>query len=82
MKLPYKSSSPKTGVVTYEIVDSAIILEFKDGKYRYAYNATKPGAIHVAAMMERDCRYGFEHLPQPACPRELRRQAPADFIAR
>jgi hypothetical protein len=52
MKIPYKSGSPKTGVATYEILDSAIILEFKDRKNRYLYNSVKPGAKHVAAMME------------------------------
>ena len=52
MKIPYKSSSPKTGIATYEILDSAIILEFQDRKNRYLYNSAKPGAKHVAAMIE------------------------------
>ena len=52
MKIPYKPSSPKTGVATYEILESAIILEFRDRKNRYLYNSTKPGAKHVAAMIE------------------------------
>ena len=52
MKLPYKSSSPKSGVVSYEILDSAIILEFRGGKSRYVYDASSPGAQHVAKMIE------------------------------
>ena len=52
MKFPYKSRSPNTGVATYEILDSAIILEFKNRKHRYLYNSEIPGAKHVAAMSE------------------------------
>ena len=52
MKLPYKSRNANSGVVAYEILDSAIILEFKDLKHRYLYDATKLGAKHVATMIE------------------------------
>ena len=52
MKLPYKSRNPNSGVVNYEVAGSAIILEFKDAKYRYVYDATIPGPEHVAAMIK------------------------------
>lgn len=49
-KIPYKSPNPNSGITTYEIRDDAIILEFKTGKYRYVYDAAKPGPEHVTAM--------------------------------
>ena len=50
MKIPYKSQNPNAGITSYEVLDDAIILEFRDGKFRYLYNATKPGPKHVDAM--------------------------------
>ncbi len=50
VKLPYKSPNSNSGVLTYELLDDAIILEFKRGQYRYLYNAVSPGPAHVAAM--------------------------------
>jgi len=52
MKLPYKSRNPNAGVLNYEITGSAIILEFKDAKYRYVYDATTLGPEHVAVMIQ------------------------------
>jgi hypothetical protein len=51
MKLPYKSRNPNAGVLNYEITATAIILEFRDAKFRYVYDATNPGPDHVAAMI-------------------------------
>ena len=50
MKTPYKNRNPNAGVSSYEIIDDAIILEFADAKFRYVYNAVKPGAAHIDAM--------------------------------
>jgi hypothetical protein len=50
MKVPYKSRNPNAGVLNYEIVDDAIILEFSNHKFRYLYNAMAPGETHVDAM--------------------------------
>lgn len=50
MKVAYKSERPDAGVVSYEILGDAIILEFRDGRFRYLYDAVKPGAAHVDAM--------------------------------
>ena len=50
MKFPYQSHNPHTGVASYEIADTAIILEFSDGKSRYLYNDEAPGRAHVEAM--------------------------------
>jgi hypothetical protein len=51
MKIPYKSQNPNAGVVNYEIADGAMILEFTGGKFRYVYDRTSPGALHLEAMM-------------------------------
>ncbi len=50
MKVPYQRSNPNAGVLNYEIAEEAIILEFADRKFRYVYNAARPGATHVKAM--------------------------------
>jgi hypothetical protein len=50
MKSPYQKHNPKAGVLTYEILKGAIILEFADHKFRYVYDATSPGPEHVEAM--------------------------------
>ena len=52
MKLPYRSSTPNTGVLNYEIAGSTLILEFQHPKYRYVYGPIAPGASHVARMIE------------------------------
>lgn len=51
MKIPYKSLKPGSGIVNYEILDDAIILEFVGGKHLYTYDLTKPGPIHLKAML-------------------------------
>ena len=54
MKVPYKARNPSAGVLNYELIDDhlgeAILLEFADHKFRYLYNADRPGPEHVAAM--------------------------------
>ena len=50
MKHPYKSRNPNAGITTYELTDTAIILEFADAKHRYLYDEQVPGPTHVAAM--------------------------------
>ena len=50
MKSTYQKHNPKAGVLNYELLDGAIILEFADCKSRYLYNAKAPGPEHVAAM--------------------------------
>jgi hypothetical protein len=50
MKVPYKSRNPNAGIINYEIVDDAIVLEFADRRVRYIYNSTKPGMAHVNEM--------------------------------
>ena len=50
MRSPYQKHNPKAGVLNYEIVNDAIILEFADLKFRYVYNSQAPGPEHVAAM--------------------------------
>ena len=50
MKMRYRSDGRDSGVVNYEIVGDAIILEFAGGEYRYVYNQVSPGAEHVEAM--------------------------------
>ncbi len=52
MKLPYRSKTSASGVVNYELVDAAIILEFRHGRFRYVYDNSSPGPAHVAAMIE------------------------------
>ena len=41
--------SKKGGVAAYQILDDAIILEFKDGR-TYRYNYLRPGKRHVEEM--------------------------------
>jgi hypothetical protein len=50
MKVPYENLNPSAGVVSYEMLEHAILLEFRGGRFRYLYDATKPGAAHVAKM--------------------------------
>ena len=50
MKLPYKSPTPNTGVLSYELFPDAIIVDFKHSEYRYLYNGDAPGLVHVRAM--------------------------------
>ena len=50
MKIPYKSQSGDSGVISYELVQGGIILEFKHAKHRYLYDSASPGLIHVNAM--------------------------------
>ena len=49
-KVDYKSHNPDAGVRNFEILPDAIILEFADRKWRYLYNADKPGLLHVNEM--------------------------------
>lgn len=45
----YKDNNGDSGVAAYEIGSDSITVQFlKGGTYRY--NASKPGAIHVAKM--------------------------------
>ncbi len=50
MRVPYRSRNPHAGVVSYELEDKAIILDFPDGRFRYVYNEEAPGPAHVEAM--------------------------------
>ena len=50
MKSLYGKHNPKAGVLNYELLDDAIIVEFADHKSRYLYNAEAPGSQHVEAM--------------------------------
>ncbi len=50
MKLPYQRRNPKAGVVNYELLDGAIILEFADHNNRYLYNTEAPGPEAVVEM--------------------------------
>jgi hypothetical protein len=50
MRKPYANSDGDSGIANYEITGSAIIIEFVDAKYRYVYDATRPGPEHVKAM--------------------------------
>ena len=50
MKVDYKSENPDAGVRNFEILPDAIILEFADRKWRYLYNAERPGLEHVNNM--------------------------------
>ena len=52
MKIPYKLGNPNAGVLNYEVVGRAIILEFADHRYRYVYDEISPGAVHVRAMIQ------------------------------
>ena len=46
----YRDKSGRSGISRYEILDRAIVLEFKvDGK-RYLYTYSKPGKLHVDVM--------------------------------
>jgi hypothetical protein len=49
-QIDYKSRNPDAGVVNFEILPDAILLEFADRKWRYLYNAEKPGLLHVNEM--------------------------------
>lgn len=40
-----------SGVTAYEAGDSWIVVQFGDG-HRYRYDATAPGPVHVAAMID------------------------------
>jgi hypothetical protein len=51
VKVPYNSRNPSSGIANYEILDTSIALEFVGGKYRYIYDAAKPGPIHLHAMI-------------------------------
>ena len=51
MKQTYKSSTPNTGVLNYEIAGPTLILEFKNPKHRYVYGPLAPGPRHVARMI-------------------------------
>ena len=51
MKHHYDSPDSNTGVLTYELLSDAIILEFKHSPFRYLYNADAPGLTHVRAMV-------------------------------
>jgi hypothetical protein len=51
MRRPYANSDGDSGIANYEIVGSAIIIEFVDAKYRYVYDSARPGPEHVKAMM-------------------------------
>ncbi len=59
MKVPYRSSSRGAGVTSYEVIQNetlgevAIVLEFRDAKFRYLYDVRVPGAEHVAEMIRR-----------------------------
>ena len=50
MKVDYQSVNPEAGVRNFEILPDAIILEFEDLKFRYLYNAQRPGLVHVNEM--------------------------------
>ena len=50
MKIPYKNLNGDSGVISYELVEDGIILEFKHAEHRYLYDSRSPGLIHVAAM--------------------------------
>ena len=50
MKIDYQSRNPNAGVRNFEILPDGIILEFADRKWRYLYNAEKPGLVHVNEM--------------------------------
>ena len=49
-KIHYKSRNADAGVRSFEILPDAILLEFADRKWRYLYNAEKPGRTHVDNM--------------------------------
>jgi hypothetical protein len=49
MKMRYKSGGD-SGVISYEMVGDAIILEFVGGGFRYVYNEVSPGAEYVMTM--------------------------------
>ncbi|WP_260739896.1 hypothetical protein [Tunturiibacter lichenicola] len=51
MRRPYANSDGDSGINNYEILGSAIIIEFVNAKYRYVYDSTKPGPEHVRTMM-------------------------------
>jgi hypothetical protein len=51
MKIPYKARNPNAGVLNYEVVGRAIILEFADHRFRYVYDELSPGRAHVDAMI-------------------------------
>jgi len=51
MRRPYANFDGDSGISNYEIIGSAIIIEFVDAKYRYVYNHAKPGPEHVKVMM-------------------------------
>jgi hypothetical protein len=51
MRRPYANSDGGSGISNYEILGSAIIIEFVHAKYRYVYDNTRPGPEHVKAMM-------------------------------
>jgi hypothetical protein len=55
MKVPYKSRNPNAGILNYEMVRDAIILEFTDRKFRYIYNSIKPGIAQVDQMRRLAC---------------------------
>ncbi|WP_263384240.1 hypothetical protein [Granulicella arctica] len=50
MMSPYQKHNPAAGVLSYEILENAIIIEFVDHKFRYLYNTSKPGLKHVNTM--------------------------------
>lgn len=52
MRRTYKNLEGDSGIRTYEILADSILIEFATGKYRYLYNATRPGPEHVAAMQK------------------------------
>jgi hypothetical protein len=51
MRRLYANSDGDSGISNYEIIGSAIIIEFVDAKCRYVYDSTKPGPEHVKAMI-------------------------------
>ena len=50
MTHPYNPTNSNTGVLNYELLPGAIILEFRHSPHRYLYNADAPGPEHVRAM--------------------------------
>jgi hypothetical protein len=50
MRVSYKSRNPNAGILNYEILRDAIVLEFTDRKFRYIYNSKKPGIAQVGQM--------------------------------
>ena len=48
----YKNKSHDSGVVSYEIRDNSILLQFQGSDDIYEYNTFRPGTEHVAKMKE------------------------------